>query len=212
MRAAPNRLSVSRKWKSLVRLVRLFRYTLCVPGAVCPPGPVPLPGLAVVSAGQEGQGRRVLVGPSHRAAVQQAGQRRAGVVPVAYEAAQPAESAAAGEVDQRGGGQPQPETHHMTCFYVNVLEVCQLSVLGCQNQLRVNRTLPSNPSLRAECSRVEILIYSSFSAKKKPLKASKNIWGLVQNGGTSSGSDNILCDLQIKTNWFGCFILQQKTF
>lgn len=94
----------------------MFYSALCVPGAVCPPGPVPLPGLALVPAGQEGPGRRVLVGPSHRAAVQQAGQRRAGVVPVAHEAAQPAEGAAAGEMDQRGGGQPPSRFYLQMCW------------------------------------------------------------------------------------------------
>lgn len=74
-------------------------------GAVCAPGSVPLPGLALVPAGQEGPGGRLLVGPGHRAAVQPLGQHGAGVLPVVHRAAQPAEGAAAGEVDQRGRGE-----------------------------------------------------------------------------------------------------------
>lgn len=74
-------------------------------GAVRPSGPVPLPRLAVVSEGQEREGRRLLVRPGHRTSVQQVGQRRFSVLPLAHEAAQPAESPAAGEMDQRGRGQ-----------------------------------------------------------------------------------------------------------
>lgn len=74
-------------------------------GAVRPSGPVPLPRLAVVSEGQEREGRRLLVRPGHRTSVQQVGQRRFSVLPLAHEAAQPAEGPTAGEMDQRGRGQ-----------------------------------------------------------------------------------------------------------
>lgn len=47
----------------------------------------------------------MLVGPGHRAAVQPPGQHGAGVLPVVHRAAQPAEGAAAGEVDQRSRGE-----------------------------------------------------------------------------------------------------------
>lgn len=77
-----------------------------LPGAVCPSGPVPLPGLALVPEGQEREGGPVLVRLGHRTSVQQAGQRGAGVLPLSHEAAQPAASTPAGEVDRRGGGQP----------------------------------------------------------------------------------------------------------
>lgn len=76
-----------------------------LPGAVCPSGPVPLPRLAVVPEGQEREGGRLLVRPGHHTSVQQAGQRGLGLLPLAHRPAQPAESAAAGEVDQRGRGQ-----------------------------------------------------------------------------------------------------------
>lgn len=74
-------------------------------GAVCAPGAVPLSRLAVVSEGQEGEGGSVLVGACHCAPVQQAGQCSFSLLPLAYKAAQPAESPTAGEVDQRGRGQ-----------------------------------------------------------------------------------------------------------
>lgn len=81
------------------------RVISCFSGAVCPSGPVPLSRLSVVSAGQEGQGGRLLVRPGHRTSIQQAGERRFSILSLADKAAQPAEGAAAGEVDRRGRGQ-----------------------------------------------------------------------------------------------------------
>lgn len=74
-------------------------------GAFCPSGAVPLPRLAVVSEGQEGQGGHLLVCPGHRPAIQQVGQRRLSILSLADEAAQPAESTTAGEMDQCCRGQ-----------------------------------------------------------------------------------------------------------
>lgn len=68
-------------------------------GVVCASGSVPLSGLLVVSEGQEGEGRSLLVRPGHCTSVQQISQHCLGFLPLSYQAAQPAESSASGEVD-----------------------------------------------------------------------------------------------------------------
>lgn len=88
--------------------------TICPPvGAVCAAGALPLPGLSVVSAGQERTGRGVLVCAGHGTSVQQTGQCGSSFVPLVHQTAQPSESTPVGEVDQCGRGQcTQQGTNH----------------------------------------------------------------------------------------------------